>query len=87
MASGLTGRQPSGELGRRAYREAGAGRFKEEMGSGSLDTYLDAAFAADPWSATQNPRAFRAPNGVVLDSREYDNAGKQQLARDPRRRG
>ena len=41
-----------------------------------LDAHLEAAFASDPWSATQNPRAFRAPNGVVLDSREYANAGK-----------
>jgi pimeloyl-ACP methyl ester carboxylesterase len=41
-----------------------------------LEAHLEAAFAADPWSATQNPRAFRAPSGVVLDSREYANAGR-----------
>lgn len=52
------------------------GKQEELMPPHWLDAYLDAAFAADPWSATQSPRAFRAPNGVVLDSREYANAGK-----------
>ena len=52
------------------------GKQDELMPPRWLDAYLEAAFAADPWSATQNPRAFRAPNGVVLDSREYANAGK-----------
>jgi pimeloyl-ACP methyl ester carboxylesterase len=41
-----------------------------------FDAYMDAALASDPWSKTQNPRAFRAPNGVVLDGREYNNVGK-----------
>ena len=41
-----------------------------------FDAYMEAALASDPWSKTQNPRAFRAPNGVVLDGREYQNAGK-----------
>ena len=52
------------------------GKQDELMPPRWLDAYLEAAFAADPWSATQNPRAFRAPNGVVLDGREYANAGK-----------
>ena len=38
------------------------------------DAYLEAAYASDPWSSTQNPKAFRAPNGTVLDSREYCSA-------------
>lgn len=52
------------------------GKQEELMPSRWLDAYLEAAFASDPWSATQNPPAFRAPNGVVLDSREYANVGK-----------
>ena len=52
------------------------GKQEELMPKRWLDAYLDAAFASDPWSATQNPRAFRAPNGVVLDGREYQNAGR-----------
>ena len=52
------------------------GKQEELMPPRWLDAYLDAAFASDPWSKTQNPRAFRAPNGVVLDGREYFNAGK-----------
>jgi pimeloyl-ACP methyl ester carboxylesterase len=76
-----------GPLG--AYRMVTAEAVKKRRGTGLppgkqedlmparwLDAYLDAAFASDPWSASQNPRAFRAPNGVVLDSREYANAGK-----------
>ena len=52
------------------------GKQEELMPKHWLDSYLDAAFLSDPWSKTQNPRAFRAPNGVVLDGREYQNAGK-----------
>ncbi len=52
------------------------GKQEELMPAHWLDAHLEAAFASDPWSATQNPRAFRAPNGVVLDSREYANAGR-----------
>ena len=52
------------------------GKQEELMPARWLDAYLDAAYASDPWSATQNPKAFRAPNGVVLDGREYWNAGK-----------
>ncbi|MBM3343936.1 MAG: alpha/beta hydrolase [Betaproteobacteria bacterium] len=76
-----------GELG--AYRIVTAEAVKKRRGTGLppgkqeelmparwLDAYLKAAFEADPWSKTQTPRAFRAPNGVVADSREYANAGK-----------
>jgi pimeloyl-ACP methyl ester carboxylesterase len=76
-----------GELG--AYRTVTAEAVKKRRATGLtspkqqglmpehwVDAYLEAAFASDPWSATQNPRAFRAPNGVVLDTREYWNSGK-----------
>jgi pimeloyl-ACP methyl ester carboxylesterase len=75
-----------GPLG--AYRVVTAEMIKKRRGTGLppgkqedlmpahwFDAHLEAAFAADPWSKAQNPRAFRAPNGVVLDSREYANAG------------
>lgn len=52
------------------------GKQEELMPARWLDAYLEAAFASDPWSKTQNPPAFRAPNGVVLDGREFANAGK-----------
>jgi pimeloyl-ACP methyl ester carboxylesterase len=52
------------------------GKQEELMPARWLDAYLEAAFESDPWSATQSPRAFRAPNGVILDSREYTNVGK-----------
>jgi pimeloyl-ACP methyl ester carboxylesterase len=52
------------------------GKQEELMPAHWMEAYLEAAFAADPWSATQDPRAFRAPNGVVQDSREYANAGR-----------
>ena len=51
------------------------GKQEELMPARWQEAYMEAAFEADPWSKTQNPRAFRAPNGVVLDSREYANAG------------
>jgi pimeloyl-ACP methyl ester carboxylesterase len=52
------------------------GKQEELMPKRWLDAYLDAAFLSDPWAKTQNPRAFRAPNGVVQDGREYQNVGK-----------
>ncbi len=52
------------------------GKQQELMPARWLDAYLEAAYASDPWSATQNPKAFRAPNGVVLDGREYWNVGR-----------
>ena len=53
------------------------GKMEDRMPARWFDAYMEAALASDPWSKTQNPRAFRAPNGVVLDGREYQNVGKQ----------
>jgi len=76
-----------GQLG--AYRIVTAEAVKKRRSAGPaaekrqglmpeqwFDAYMEAALASDPWSATQNPRAFRAPTGVVLDSREYWNVDK-----------
>jgi pimeloyl-ACP methyl ester carboxylesterase len=52
------------------------GKVEERMPPRWFDAYMEAALASDPWSKTQNPRAFRAPNGVVQDGREYNNVGK-----------
>lgn len=66
------------EEGVRKRRAAGQkpGAVEGRMPAHWFDAYMEAALASDPWSKTQNPRAFRAPNGVVLDGREYFNAGK-----------
>ena len=66
------------EEGVRRRRGSGLppGKQEELMPARWLDAYFEAAFASDPWSATQQPRAFRAPNGVVQDSREFTNVGK-----------
>jgi pimeloyl-ACP methyl ester carboxylesterase len=66
------------EDGVRKRRAAGQkpGTVEGRMPAHWFDAYMDVALASDPWSKTQNPRAFRAPNGVVLDGREYFNAGK-----------
>ena len=62
----------------RKRRAAGIGAEKvaQLMPPHWFDAYMEVALASDPWSKTQNPRAFRAPNGVVLDGREYQNQGK-----------
>ncbi len=60
---------------RRATGQA-AEKMEERMPAEWFDAYMKAALDSDPWSKTQNPRAFRAPNGVVLDGREYQNVGK-----------
>jgi pimeloyl-ACP methyl ester carboxylesterase len=52
------------------------GKMEDLMPARWFDAYMEAALASDPWSKTQSPRAFRAPNGVVLDGREFQNAGK-----------
>jgi pimeloyl-ACP methyl ester carboxylesterase len=44
--------------------------------SGWFDAWADATFATDPVGARQTPPVLRAPNGIVLDSREYWRAGK-----------
>ncbi len=51
-------------------------QMESRMPARWFDAYMEAALASDPWSTTQNPRAFRAPNGVVQDGREYQNVGK-----------
>jgi pimeloyl-ACP methyl ester carboxylesterase len=43
---------------------------------GWFEAWADATFATDPWGAAQNPKKLRAPNGTVLDSREFWGAGK-----------
>ncbi len=66
------------EDGVRKRRGAGLppGKLEDLMPARWFDAYMEAALASDPWSKTQNPRAFRAPNGVVLDGREFQNIGK-----------
>ena len=43
---------------------------------GWYEAWADATFQTDPIGAKQTPQVLRAPNGVVLDGREYWNAGK-----------
>ncbi len=64
------------EEGVRKRRAAGQVPGVERMPAKWFDTYMEVALAMDPWSKTQNPPAFRAPNGVVQDGREYNNVGK-----------
>ncbi len=66
------------EEGVRKRRAAGQkpGATEGRMPPHWFDAYMEVALASDPWSKTQNPRAFRAPNGVVQDGREYQNVGK-----------
>jgi pimeloyl-ACP methyl ester carboxylesterase len=44
--------------------------------AGWYEAWADATFATDPLGARQSPPVLRAPNGVILDSREYWSAGK-----------
>lgn len=44
--------------------------------AGWFEAWADATFATDPVGSKQTPQVLRAPNGVVLDSREFWNAGK-----------
>lgn len=43
---------------------------------GWFDTWQRATWATDPKSATSNPPALRAPNGVFLDFQRFWNAGQ-----------
>jgi pimeloyl-ACP methyl ester carboxylesterase len=43
---------------------------------GWFEAWADATFASDPVGAKQTPPVLRAPNGTVLDTREYWGAGK-----------
>ncbi len=69
-------RTVTGDAVRKRATGLPGGKQQELMPARWLDAYLEAAYASDPWSATQHPKAFRAPNGVVLDGREYWDAGK-----------
>jgi pimeloyl-ACP methyl ester carboxylesterase len=43
---------------------------------GWFEAWADATFATDPVGAKQTPPVLRAPNGVVLDGREFWGSGK-----------
>jgi pimeloyl-ACP methyl ester carboxylesterase len=49
---------------------------KKPMPDAWSDEWVRATFASDPIGAKANPQFVRAPNGVVLDGREYWSAGK-----------
>ena len=44
--------------------------------AGWFDAWADATFASDPVGSKQVPPVLRAPNGIVLDGREFWAAGK-----------
>ncbi len=44
--------------------------------AGWFDQWADATWATDPVGAKQTPPVLRAPNGTVLDAREFWSAGK-----------
>ena len=44
--------------------------------SGWYEAWADATFGTDPLGSKQTPQMLRAPNGVVLDGREYWSSGK-----------
>ena len=52
------------------------GKQAELIPPGWFEAWAAATFASDPWGAKQNPRKLRAPNGTLLDTREYWSAGK-----------
>ena len=41
-----------------------------------FNAWADATFETDPAGSKANPKYVRAPNGVVLDGREYWSSGK-----------
>lgn len=43
---------------------------------GWFEAWADATFATDPVGAKKTPQVLRAPNGVVLDGREFWSSGK-----------
>jgi pimeloyl-ACP methyl ester carboxylesterase len=57
-------------------KAAGIPEGKKPMPDAWADEWVRATFASDPVGAKANPRFVRAPNGVVLDTREYWSAGK-----------
>src|SRR5207248_98347 len=76
-----------GKLGayRTVTREAAKGRWLSGVAenkkadlipAGWFEAWADATFATDAEGASRNPPVLRAPNGVVLDGREFWGAGK-----------
>ena len=57
-------------------KAAGIPEGKKPMPDAWSEEWVRATFASDPVGARANPPFVRAPNGVVLDSREYWSAGK-----------
>ena len=57
-------------------KAAGIPEGKKPMPEAWSEEWVRATFASDPVGAKGNPPFVRAPNGVVLDSREYWSAGK-----------
>jgi len=57
-------------------KAAGIPEGKKPMPDAWAEEWVRATFASDPVGAKANPRFVRAPNGVVLDTREYWSAGK-----------
>jgi pimeloyl-ACP methyl ester carboxylesterase len=57
-------------------KAAGIPEGKKPMPDAWSEEWVRATFASDPVGAKANPPFVRAPNGVVLDSREYWSAGK-----------
>jgi pimeloyl-ACP methyl ester carboxylesterase len=57
-------------------KAAGIPAGKKPMPDAWSEAWVRATFASDPVGAKGTPPFVRAPNGVVLDSREYWSAGK-----------
>lgn len=51
-------------------------KVAELIPPGWFEAWAAATFASDPRGAKENPRKLRAPNGTLLDTREYWSAGK-----------
>jgi pimeloyl-ACP methyl ester carboxylesterase len=60
---------------RSVSRDAAKGRWLTGV-PGWFEAWADATFASDPVGAKQTPPVLRAPNGTVLDTREFWGAGK-----------
>lgn len=57
-------------------RETGLPPGKKPMPEAWFNAWADATFETDPVGSKANPKYVRAPNGVVLDGREYWSSGK-----------
>jgi pimeloyl-ACP methyl ester carboxylesterase len=51
-------------------------KIEEVIAPAAYEAWLVAAMAADPVGAKMNPPCMRAPNGTLLDTREYWTQGK-----------